>query len=315
MDLARALMSRFPLREAREAAEALGGTRSARRLHRAALDSPADFRSHLPWIARFGDLKRESAEDPVFILSAGWRSGSTMLQRMLMARGGVLVWGEPYDHCGILAAMKDQWCAFTARWPAENFFHAGGTEGMAEEWVANLYPPLQDLYDAHLAFLTRLFAEPARAAGAARWGVKEVRWSVDDAIFLQWMFPRARFLFLCRDPLKAWRSYRTARGWFLRWPDRPVLTPYAFGRLWSRLVTDFARGHDDVDGVFLRYEDILEREDFADLEEYLGLPVTGPGEIRRIRSRRPKTDLAEVPRLERWLLARGCGESAARMGY
>ena len=34
---------------------------------------------------------------PVFVLAAGWRSGSTLLQRLVMSSGETLVWGEPYD--------------------------------------------------------------------------------------------------------------------------------------------------------------------------------------------------------------------------
>ena len=47
----------------------------------------------------------ESGEDtdisPVFILSAGWGAGSTLLQRLIMSSGEVLVWGEPFDQAAI----------------------------------------------------------------------------------------------------------------------------------------------------------------------------------------------------------------------
>ena len=48
----------------------------------------------------------DPADDaPIFLLSAGWRSGSTMLQRLLMSDPGVLIWGEPYDECGLVQAL------------------------------------------------------------------------------------------------------------------------------------------------------------------------------------------------------------------
>ncbi len=42
---------------------------------------------------RWPEITNDCDEHPVFILSAGWRSGSTMLQRMLMRE--CFIWGEP----------------------------------------------------------------------------------------------------------------------------------------------------------------------------------------------------------------------------
>ena len=33
---------------------------------------------------------------PVFLFSAGWRSGSTLLQRLITHGGEVMMWGEPF---------------------------------------------------------------------------------------------------------------------------------------------------------------------------------------------------------------------------
>lgn len=58
-------------------------------------------------IARIESLLKNDQDDaldcenPVFILSAGWRSGSTLLHRMIMADEKVMIWGEPYAHSNI----------------------------------------------------------------------------------------------------------------------------------------------------------------------------------------------------------------------
>ena len=42
---------------------------------------------------RWPDVASSSEDAPIFILSAGWRSGSTLLQRMLTPE--CLIWGNP----------------------------------------------------------------------------------------------------------------------------------------------------------------------------------------------------------------------------
>ncbi len=315
MALRKAWKAGYFIRKGIEIRDAFIGKKSTRLRYHETMSAHRDFRSQQVFTARGGDLQRLSTEEPIFILSAGWRSGSTMLQRMLMGQEKVLIWGEPYDHSDILGSLKQQWLAFSEDWPAEGFFFQGDTEGMARQWVANLYPDLQDLYDAHVSLLTRLFAEPARRVGCTRWGVKEVRWTVDDAHFLKWIFPRAKFLFLCRNPLHAWRSYRDSRCWYFRWPEDPVLTPYRYGRLWTMLAKDFQANHAEVDGLFLHYEDLITTKDFRVLESYLGLKISTPQEIGRIRSKKRGKELVEVPAIERWLLGLGCKEAMGQLGY
>src|SRR6185312_1965624 len=124
---------------------------------------------------------------------------------------------------------------------------------------------------AHQAYFARLFAEPARRNGAERWGIKEVRLDCDHAFYLRWLFPRARFLFLIRNPYFAWRSYaaRAAKGWkwYHRWPDEPV-TVASFAAHWRRLAADFLENHHQVNGLIVRYED-LARGEYSEVEEYL----------------------------------------------
>ncbi|MGD9546684.1 MAG: sulfotransferase [Candidatus Krumholzibacteriia bacterium] len=304
-----------PLKQGIEIMEALVGPRPARRRHRAIMREIRDFVSREPFIHDCGDIQSDPQEEPIFIFSAGWRAGSTMLQRMLMGSGRVLIWGEPYDHSDILGTLKRQWLSFTGEWPPRNFFFDGEMEGAADRWVANLYPAVKDMHAAHRAYFVRLFAEPARRHGCDRWGIKEVRWSVDDARYLQWLFPRARFLFLIRNPHHAWRSYRTSRSWYLRWPQEPIFTPYRFGRYWAEMARDYLDHSELVDGRFLRYEDLLATEDFSELSAYLGVEVLSPNAIRKIRSRQPESGPRAVPALERWLLDLGCGKVARRVGY
>ena len=50
-----------------------------------------------------GPLDREA---PIFLLATGWRSGSTLLQRILVTDPHVLLWGEP-----LKSLKKETWNA------------------------------------------------------------------------------------------------------------------------------------------------------------------------------------------------------------
>lgn len=268
---------------------------------------------------RFAPRAAAPGASPVFVLSAGWRSGSTLLQRLVMSAGGIVVWGEPYDRLWYVQRLAESLRALGGDWPPDRFFldarERDGATDHSGEWVANLYPEVADLQAAHRAFFDRLFAEPARARGYERWGVKEVRLSAGHATYLRWLYPDAKILFLVRDPLAAYRSYRIFRPWYDRWPEPPVFTPGDFGRHWARLAGSFAERADDLDARLIRFEDLVGgRTDLETLSEYLGLELR-PEVLEKPVTGRGGAELAEVPAVEYRLLRRVVGPVARELGY
>ena len=205
-----------------------------------------------------------SDASPIFVLAAGWRSGSTLLQRLVCSSGEALIWGEPYGRSGLVPAMTRATITLRSNWPAEeSMAPMEGLEGLSEGWIANLYPPPTAMVQGFAAMMDAWLAEPARDRGFARFGMKEVRLQAMDAGFLEWLYPDARFLFLVRNPWDAWSSCKGAT-WFVQWPNRKVSSAPEFAALWKAIVASFTRWPTD-NALLVRYEDL--RQPSFDLEQ------------------------------------------------
>ena len=175
---------------------------------------------------RWPDLNNNAPSDsPVFVLAAGWRSGSTLLQRMLMPE--CMIWGEPYGHACMLEHLAEPLRCMTNDWPEPHFFlNDEERDCLTEQFVANLFPSVKSLVESHRAYFETMFVKPAHETGTDRWGFKEVRLSADYAHYLKLLYPDSKFLFLIRNPYDAYRSWAARRNadwkWFYRWPDQPV---------------------------------------------------------------------------------------------
>ena len=73
-------------------------------------------------VARWPQVQSPSTDEPVFVLAAGWRSGSTLLQRMLMRH--CLVWGEPFGRAMLIDSLAQPLQTFTDTWPPDGMFRA-----------------------------------------------------------------------------------------------------------------------------------------------------------------------------------------------
>ncbi len=251
---------------------------------------------------------------PVFVLAAGWRSGSTLVQRMLMASGTRLVWGEPFNASTIVQRLRAQLQPFDPSWPrADQLIDGGDNAPLSESWVADLYPPVSEIWHAHRAFIDRLLAVPAAQRGFREWGLKEVRLDIDDAHYLQWLYPRARFILLVRNPFDAWRSYRAWRDCFNDWPHGLIDTPTAFGRLWCHLAGSFGAPAAGLRSILVQYESLREPATAQRIEEFLGEHVVGARELPRLRGAAPAS--VWLPSAERWLLGRAVRPLAGELGY
>jgi Sulfotransferase family len=258
---------------------------------------------------------------PIFVLGGGWRTGSTLLQRMLNQTGDLLIWGEPYSEGAIVQRLAE---SLTFLDPQRGRFHGrilpdDGALPPPDVWTANLTPPVVHLIAAQRAMLDRLFALPAQQHGCSRWGIKEVVWGRDVVDLLSLLYPDARFLLLVRDPLAQWRSYRpkTRRPWYFRWPDAPVGSPFSFGRLWDRLAHDFLAADAEVpQATLVRYEDLKDPAELARLTDFLELREPLRPDAPEVGSSRERAFFTDaLPAWEKIAIRRLTASGAQMIGY
>jgi len=211
-------------------------------------------------------------EAPIFIFSAGWRSGSTLVQRVISSSGNIVVWGEPFDKSNIVQTLSSTMIPFSENWPPDDYYYKNRSKDeLYNTWIANLYPDMNTLKASHRAFFDTLFC-----VGKERWGVKEVRWGKKEALYLKWLYPNSKLIFLVRNPFNSYLSYSSLGSkWYDLWPKRPIFTTYSFGKLWATLVAEFIDVSGSVDGFIVRYEDFsVNKENVVDkLAQYLGVEV------------------------------------------
>jgi hypothetical protein len=223
----------------------------------------------------------QSDEAPIFVASIGWRSGSTLLQRLLMTDPSVLIWGEPMNRMLLVSHLTEAIAAVDERWPHPgDWIDSRQDPDLIRDWVAVLNPDAAGIRTGMRALLDEWLGAPARARGATRWGAKEVQWSGADGLVLRWLFPNARFLVIVRHPVWSYYSMRNfgpvpiGQGLGARWPERVVAFEEAYGRLWNDLALSWQIAGERLGASLIRYEDLVEgRCDIAGLGASLGLKL------------------------------------------
>lgn len=242
---------------------------------------------------------------PVFLLASAWRSGSTLLQRVLSSGPELFVWGESHGAVERLRLLRDGLARHRGIFAASARAHAA--RGL-DAFIANLNPDPDRVALACRAWFEAYYAEPTRAKARRRWGFKEVRCDAGHARFLLDLFPEGRVILLVRDPVSVLASLRSV-GWYR---DAP-----AAGEHWRRATESFL-DFTDPRALLVRYERLI-ADPGAELERicaHLDLRVelldrTHFGRKVRAASGPPTLELPQLIELHRPALR----EVAMRAGY
>lgn len=214
-----------------------------------------------------------AGDRPVFIFAASWRTGSTMLQRLLSASDELMIWGEP----GFLEQARGLYNR------ASNYLQkvewnrkALNEDRLQDHWIPVLSPASARCEVALKNFFDSLYQEESALIGKARWGFKEVRKNaLENALFLKKIYPDAKFLVLVRDPFDTFRSLKGKRF------HQDLSEKYEAIRTWSQNVEDFhvRAVEENLDFRFVVLEKLVQcNEDnpeyLQELTEFLGIELT-----------------------------------------
>jgi hypothetical protein len=276
----------------------------------------------LQWIQKRWPEKNFSCvhePSPVFVLAAGWGSGSTLVQRLVISLDKSIVWGEPLDQGGPIHRLSEMLNPIRENWPPDKHFiqtpavQQSSVETLSNQWIANLMPSLEQLRLAHRAFLETWLGVQNNGQETQCWGLKEVRLTIDHARYLNWLFPKARFIFLYRD---LYSSYLSCKGvkWISIWPNHMVSPPSAFAHHWRYLLEGFISGYSDVGGLLVKYEDVISGKTNPQLiADYLGLSSSDTDVLEtKLGTRSSGKKLSSY---ERFILNSIGGELRSRLGY
>jgi hypothetical protein len=189
-------------------------------------------------------------EEPVFIFAASWRTGSTLLQRVVNASSDVFIWGEPR----FLAQAQTLYVRMMdiAARPGQA---AGNLSDIPSgAWIPTVFPGKERVQNAFAHLFCDLFAYDARAARFPRWGFKEVRpGAVKAAQFLHEIFPGSRFVFLVRHPMDTYHSLRNMDFF------RTFKNPYLPANAWATNASGFldVTRAATLPAILIRYEDLI----------------------------------------------------------
>jgi hypothetical protein len=262
-------------------------------------------------------LEKGSSESPIFLLAAGWRSGSTLLQRVLVTDPRVLLWGEPLGEMALATEMVTVLCRLSSFEGLESSAkREDAFSTLATSWIATLCPPGGDLRLGLRAFFEQWLGQPARNRGFERWGLKEVRLGAPEAMLLHWLYPKAKFVFLSRNPYDCYRSLADS-GWHHLYHTRPsvrVDSAAGLARHWNRIVLSWSELPSDFPCVRIKYEDLMSGQfDFRKLESWLGVKINEALALSAsIGSTARRNHLGFF---ERWIISHEAAAGMRTLGY
>ncbi|HEV2305468.1 MAG TPA: sulfotransferase, partial [Candidatus Acidoferrales bacterium] len=258
------------------------------------------------------------SEAPIFLLSTGMRTGSTLLQRILVTDPCLLLWGEPMGEMNIAALLSQMLSDFMS----PEFFDyrqrqpSPGSPDLAKSWIPHLHPSNDNFRLGLRSLFNRWLGQPARQHGFSRWGFKEVRLDATAAVLLRWLYPNAKFILLTRHPFDCYRSFADggSNDHYVQHPGVLINSAASFAGEWNRIAVSWSQLPSDFPAMQVRYEDLVSGNfDFRRLESWLGIRLNeSEALLQKVGGS------AFRPRLhayERWIISREAAPGMRALGY
>ncbi|HVA50275.1 MAG TPA: sulfotransferase [Pirellulales bacterium] len=241
----------------------------------------------------------DADDAPFFIFAAGWGCGERDLQRRL-AR----TWGSESTLDPLLITAMGWQLVRSASCPQ-----------MAPEGAAERAPNAETFRQVactQAAFLRGVCRAATGACEQNAWGATWTGLNGEHTLYLRLLFPRARFVFLHRNPIDAFVAALRSMGTSAAVEGRDLSWAAGFAEQWCRLVASFELWHKEVDGILVGYEQAMAASP-GHIEAYLGERLSPP--VSAAEPENGANSAAQLRADEVALLVERTREMAARLGY
>lgn len=258
------------------------------------------------------------SEAPIFLLSTGMRTGSTLLQRILITDSRLLLWGEPMGGMNITSRLARIINDCVSPWLLDSWHEqlSPNSPGLTKSWIAHLNPSADNFRLGIRSLFDTWLGSPAHRNGFSRWGFKEVRLGATPAVLLHWLYPNAKFILLTRRPFDCYRSFADAGSnpHFVEHPNYVVNSAAGFAREWNRIAMSWSELPADFPSRLIKYEDLTSGTfDFRAIESWLGLKLN---ESEALSKKVGRTAFRKgLHHYERWIVSREAAPGMRALGY
>lgn len=257
------------------------------------------------------------------MITAGWRSGSTAVQRLIISGGDAFIWGEPFQTSRMIARLDRIAREATVDDGAPHrLVLTDELDGpLADQWLATTNPELDYLMAGMRELVQTTYWTPLVQSPFSTWGVKEVTMTADQIRFLRALFPDAHFVGIVRNPVEAYASFRSfvVRGISPsgRPDSQPTWTggPVSYARVWTEMARALRELAGSENTTVYRYEDINGRADFPEvLGRELSMRLDPTAWSTRVGANKTKAT-SLLARAEAALVRRLTSEESAQWRY
>jgi len=197
--------------------------------------------------------KDNITERPIFVFAASWRTGSTLMQRIINASKEAFIFGEP----ALVSNYRELYYKNKEYLERVAFNREKTDLNKRGQWIPVLNPSVENLKKSYNVLFKQLFSPKEIGLEIKRWGFKEVRSNAyENSKFLQELYPKAKFIYLIRNPYDMYVSLKGQKAIFDNFKDND---PYYPVRVWRENVNFFLDKDKikEFDCLVIKYEDLI----------------------------------------------------------
>ena len=262
-------------------------------------------------------------QSPVFILCSGHRSGSTLLQRIIIESGEIMIWGETGGAINHLSFAYESYRQMLGPGKKKFKFGLGGNGNKQRKnffntelkerthlWIPCINPSDDIAIESFRKLFDKYYGQITKEIGFSRWGFKEVKSGLFTAKFLKKLYPKGKFIFLVREPISCMASIKRF-NWMDHPEDKNAIKIYI--KQWIDTAGSFRNANF---GFLLRYEDLISKNNIREkLYNYLSIKGVSEKFFKKSRPRGNVNNSMKLTYYEKYKIRKHTNKIRVDYGY